>query len=130
MPLLKLRNLAMASKTLAYRGYIIRVVTHELFHGEDLSRCLHGLGVGWYSTSITIGRYGDDKKLKEESIHAGKLSITPERAIEYGKKFAIQVIDEEIFNSELTSSQSRASLEGVRRGRYEQDTASAGRGCE
>ncbi len=92
----------MASKSFAYRGYVIKVTAHELFHGEDFSKRLEGLGVGWYSTAVKIGRYGDDKKLIEEPLHAGRLSITPERALEYGKKFAMQIIDGEIMNSEST----------------------------
>jgi hypothetical protein len=92
----------MTSKVFIYRGYFIKVMAHECAYGEQPSKNLTQLGIGWYSTSIIIRRYGDGKKIIEEPQHSSMLSVTPERAIEYGKNIAIRVIDEEIMYLKLT----------------------------
>jgi hypothetical protein len=104
----------MSCKVFTYRGYVIQVMAQEFVQGERLSKSLAQLGIGWYSTSVTIQRYSDGKKLAEGPLQAGRLSITPERAIEYGKNFAIRIVDEEIAYSWLTQYNLSHAVSGIR----------------
>lgn len=81
-----------------YKGFTIKVSAHELFHGL----CPSGADIGWYTSSVAISKNPNGKYHNhEESLHPGRISVNPERAIDYGKKFARHVIDEEILYSNL-----------------------------
>ncbi|MGA9855550.1 MAG: hypothetical protein WBR29_09770 [Gammaproteobacteria bacterium] len=82
-----------------YKGFTIKVSAHELFHGLGPS----GVNLGWYTSSVAISKNPNDKYCDhEESLHPGRISVSPDRAMDYGKKFARHVVDEEILYSNLS----------------------------
>ncbi len=83
----------------SYKGFTIKVSAHELFHGFGPS----GVNLGWYTSAVAISKKPDGECHDcEETLHPGRISVSPERAMDYGKNYARHVIDEEILYSNLS----------------------------
>jgi len=82
-----------------YKGFNVKVSAHELFHDLGPS----GANLGWYTSSVAISKKPNGEcHDHEESLHPGRISVSPERAVDFGKKYARHVIDEEVLYSNLT----------------------------
>jgi hypothetical protein len=83
-----------------YRGFTIKVTAHELFPGYGTS----GMNLGWHASSVVISQdmNSEHNAYHAKSLHSGRISISPERAVDYGRKFAMRVVDEEILYTNLT----------------------------
>ncbi|MGA9851753.1 MAG: hypothetical protein WBR15_02340 [Gammaproteobacteria bacterium] len=89
----------MTQQLFRHRGFTIKVITHELFSSNSFSNN----HLGWHACSIVISRDMEgEHHYHEESLHPGRISVTPERAVEYGRKYALRIIDEEILYANLS----------------------------
>jgi hypothetical protein len=89
----------MINENFTYKGFKIKINAHELFPGYGPS----GVELGWYASSVEISRSGHGQRhYYKESLHPGRISVSPERAIDHGKKYAMHVVDEEVLYENLT----------------------------
>ncbi len=89
----------MTNENFNYKGFTIKVITHELFPGHSPSE----IDIGWHASSVVISPGTESKHhYYEKSLHPARISVTSERATDYGMKFAMRVIDEKILYANLS----------------------------
>ncbi|MGH8398214.1 MAG: hypothetical protein ACRETA_08225 [Gammaproteobacteria bacterium] len=90
----------MTQQSFKHRGFTIKVITHETFPGSHDSK----RHLSWHAASVAISRgMQGEHNYHEKYLHPDRISVTPERAIRYGRKFAARVIDEEILYENLSN---------------------------
>ncbi|MGB9428785.1 MAG: hypothetical protein WCC11_02750 [Gammaproteobacteria bacterium] len=89
----------MTQQHFKHRGFTIKVLTHEIFPGSGFPE----QHPGWHATSVVISRGSEaSHHYHEKSLHPNRISVTPQRAVDYGRKFAMRIIDEEILYANLS----------------------------
>jgi hypothetical protein len=83
-----------------YKGYVVKLTAHKL-----PSNVLDALGQLRYVASIAIIR-PEEGKLSDHIhwIHPRGIYATPEEVVDYGSRYAIQEINNEIMNASVESS--------------------------
>ncbi|MGH8377802.1 MAG: hypothetical protein ACRER7_02505 [Gammaproteobacteria bacterium] len=90
----------MTQQNFRHRGFTIKVITHEIFPGSHDAK----KHFGWHVASVVISRgTQDEHNYHEKFLHPDRISVTPECAINYGRKFAARVIDEKILYENLSN---------------------------
>lgn len=88
----------MTQQHFKHRGFTIKVIAHSAIPDNGQASDQHGA----YACSVVFSRDSEAKHHYHESpMHPNHVFLTQEHAFDYGRRFAMRVIDDEIRYADL-----------------------------